>query len=408
MDDVYRHGMHDVFWCYSFERKVSKYVSISSNNQSNEISYTQYYRRRLFTTIFEHIERDKDGRMPFQRMLGEIHACLVLLEGYVFENAQSSLCFTWHEHGILEVSSIAKARSIWKSHAAYCHGYACERLLENKGIAITKKKKQYRVPKKEEIQYVEHFWGIERNHGHFGRVTIYRRVFFRGELYSISDDVVVKVDESSTLGISVGHWKARITSFFSMQHNREHMIFFSAEYYKQHVITENGEETLLIDHVTGMSVLQRTCLPFNWNCVRPIGSLLHKFMTFSRGSSLIAYETKDLEPRGRLLSPGLPSCVPPWLEENDVVLVQCNSNTNNVFKHAVLREVDAENKTVRLAWLRCDQRQRGQWKVELEEEMWRDWSVCVTIVCNWSVIGIQRVEVDGNMKQVPTLWKSSL
>ncbi|MCO5555122.1 hypothetical protein L7F22_008663 [Adiantum nelumboides] len=41
LDDVIRHGSHDVTWCFSHERNVSGYLSINTNNRSNELSYSR-------------------------------------------------------------------------------------------------------------------------------------------------------------------------------------------------------------------------------------------------------------------------------------------------------------------------------------------------------------------------------
>lgn len=33
LDDVCRHGMHDIYWCYGFERMVSSYVGVNTNKK---------------------------------------------------------------------------------------------------------------------------------------------------------------------------------------------------------------------------------------------------------------------------------------------------------------------------------------------------------------------------------------
>jgi hypothetical protein len=45
VDDVERHGCHDIFWCYPFEREISRVVNISSNQKTSEVTYTDYYAR---------------------------------------------------------------------------------------------------------------------------------------------------------------------------------------------------------------------------------------------------------------------------------------------------------------------------------------------------------------------------
>ena len=49
LDDVLRHGCHNVYWCYAFERQVSTYMGITTNQKLNEISYINFFVRRSFT-----------------------------------------------------------------------------------------------------------------------------------------------------------------------------------------------------------------------------------------------------------------------------------------------------------------------------------------------------------------------
>jgi hypothetical protein len=34
LDDIVRHGCHDVYWSYSFERQVATYMGISTNQKT--------------------------------------------------------------------------------------------------------------------------------------------------------------------------------------------------------------------------------------------------------------------------------------------------------------------------------------------------------------------------------------
>ena len=45
LDDVVRHGCHDVFWCYPFKREVSKFMNIRSNQINSEVTYNEYFSR---------------------------------------------------------------------------------------------------------------------------------------------------------------------------------------------------------------------------------------------------------------------------------------------------------------------------------------------------------------------------
>ena len=38
-----RHGCHDVFWCYPFEREVSNFVNIRSNQLNSEVTLVIFF-----------------------------------------------------------------------------------------------------------------------------------------------------------------------------------------------------------------------------------------------------------------------------------------------------------------------------------------------------------------------------
>ncbi|KAI5077943.1 hypothetical protein GOP47_0007767 [Adiantum capillus-veneris] len=86
LDDIVRHGNHDVIWCFLYERLVSTYVNINSNNKENEISFTNFHRRRLLTWILAQIHKDKDGLFPHQRLYQELHFALMAPTGYVIDS----------------------------------------------------------------------------------------------------------------------------------------------------------------------------------------------------------------------------------------------------------------------------------------------------------------------------------
>ena len=52
LDNVVRRGCHDVFWCYPFERDVSNFVNIRSNQINSEITYSKYFSRHWCTKIY--------------------------------------------------------------------------------------------------------------------------------------------------------------------------------------------------------------------------------------------------------------------------------------------------------------------------------------------------------------------
>ncbi|MCO5582835.1 hypothetical protein L7F22_036735 [Adiantum nelumboides] len=115
-----------------------------------------------------------------------------------------------------------------------------------------------------------------------------------------------------------------------------------------------------------MSVFEKTPLPFTWDCVRPISSLLHKFipMPLLRGQKLIAYEVKDLKRRDRLLEEGRCGNVPLWLQEHDIVKVWIDNEGVKQLNHAAVREINCETKMAKLAILRLVMQQTNTWKVQ--------------------------------------------
>jgi hypothetical protein len=73
VDDVKRHGCHNIFWCYLFEREISKVMNISFNKKTNEVTYINYYARQIFTKIHIGMQLDNDGLFLGGRALKEVH-----------------------------------------------------------------------------------------------------------------------------------------------------------------------------------------------------------------------------------------------------------------------------------------------------------------------------------------------
>ncbi|MCO5581568.1 hypothetical protein L7F22_035456 [Adiantum nelumboides] len=202
---------------------------------------------------------------------------------------------------------------------------------------------------------------------------------------------------------SVGEWKARIKYFFSAQCGAKLMLFFAADYYKQSILVEEESERLNVEPITGMSVLQQTPMPFTWDCIREVNSLLHKFIPWSFENSIIAYEIKDLSVRKRLLDMGSVGCVPPWVEEMDIVQIKeyddrdCSTHT---FAYAVVREVDVERRKVGLTRLLQMQSSAQLWKAGVKDLDWQDTSLCVAVVSGWEILKPKKITKDNNV----TFW----
>ncbi len=78
VDDVERHSYHDIFWCYPFEKEISRVVNISSNQKTSEVTYTGYYVRQIFTKIHKVMQLDNDGLILGGRDLKKVHKYLQL------------------------------------------------------------------------------------------------------------------------------------------------------------------------------------------------------------------------------------------------------------------------------------------------------------------------------------------
>ncbi|MCO5567926.1 hypothetical protein L7F22_021622 [Adiantum nelumboides] len=365
LDDVMRHGLHDRYWCYIFERLVKIYSSIKTNNIQDEASFVQFYLRKFFTKVFLVVRSDSDGLLLEHRFLRTLHGSMhahgniSAIEGHLEE------CPPQHMDRLVVVSSVGAAKSLWNAMLKYGQRAPCIDSLLLKGIAISNKRCVYREPTSEESTFLRSFWNIEVSIP-IAKVKTYEKVLFRGEIYKVGADVVIKVDDVDQQLEERGHWKASITSFFSMQHHGQSMLFFAGRYYKQCIVGDTHSERLFIDAATGMSVLEKTPLPFTWDCVRPISSLLHKFipMPLLRGQKLIAYEVKDLKRRDRLLEEGRCGNVPLWLQEHDIVKVWIDNGGVKQLNHAAVREINCETKMAKLAILRPVMQQTNTWKVQ--------------------------------------------
>ncbi|MCO5560550.1 hypothetical protein L7F22_014165 [Adiantum nelumboides] len=374
LDDVLRHGNHDVIWCFLYERLVSTYVNIKSNNKESEISFTNFHRRRLLTWILAQIHKDKDDLLPHQRLYKELHLALIAPAGYVVDSLLQHECQAWHKHGILKVSSVLKAKDLWSALLSNEIDYPCGDSVFDKGIIIGPKRQKWRELSRAEQRF------LSQRECRSTHVQEHNKIWYNGEVFKGGDMVIVKSDNYIPGSFSVGEWKARIKYFFSAQCGAKLMLFFAADYYKQSILVEEESERLNVEPITGMSVLQQTPMPFTWDCIREVNSLLHKFIPWSFENSIIAYEIKDLSVRKRLLDVGSVGCVPPWVEEMDIVQIKeydDHDSSTHTFAYAVVREVDVKRRKVRLTRLLQMQSSAQLWKAGVEDLDWQDTSLCV-------------------------------
>jgi hypothetical protein len=106
VDDVERHGCHDIFWCYPFEREISRVVNIASNQTTSEVTYTNYYARQIFTKIHKAMQLDNDGLFLGGRALKEVHKYLQLpTDVHRVMDQDLTVCEQWHEGCVVVVPS---------------------------------------------------------------------------------------------------------------------------------------------------------------------------------------------------------------------------------------------------------------------------------------------------------------
>ena len=77
LDDVVRHGPHDLYSCYRFEKSLSSYKSIKTNQKLSEVTYCKYEARVAYRIARERIAKEDDNLYPPQRDVEEIHKHLL-------------------------------------------------------------------------------------------------------------------------------------------------------------------------------------------------------------------------------------------------------------------------------------------------------------------------------------------
>jgi len=106
VDDVERHDCHDIFWCYLFEREISKIVNIPFNQKTSEVTYIGYYVRQNFTKIHKTMLLDNDGPFLGRRALKDVHKYLQLPTNvHRVMDQNLTICEQWHEKCVVVVPS---------------------------------------------------------------------------------------------------------------------------------------------------------------------------------------------------------------------------------------------------------------------------------------------------------------
>lgn len=141
-----------------------------------------------------------------------------------------------------------------------------------------------------------------------------------------------------------------------------------------------------IERVTGMAIINSMQLNnLRWR-IMPANQILHKcfLLPFGDNGDRVIYEMKDSNIRSRLLEPGYPGCVQPWLERGDIVLVMFEM-TGTSCRKAIVRGVNKQQKKVKLGFLIQDTSTQ-EWVVEREDDTWWDWDICIKVLEGFSMV----------------------
>ncbi|KAL3682778.1 hypothetical protein R1sor_000800 [Riccia sorocarpa] len=348
-DDILRHGHHDLFWVYTFERLVSAYNAISTNNRSSEITYTKYFCRQMVYVAFKRELKDRDGLHRVARTYHILEAALYPRLVQYRGVASGCTCHPWYAQSVSIVSNIEKAKELAISVQLLDGGSLTSPCVKvaSRGIGIGPQKMVETSLQPEEgwEQPIRAFWTkngrLTTTNASYFRIgiQIIRSVLFEGVLYKTGDCVVVRHDEAER-----EPWLCKITTFFVHSFIGFHEIFFAAKWYE---LVCCGAKVEVKPYSDMKVVLEEPAL-FPGDNVRPVSQLLHKFFphptktVFSRRSCLVAYEMDDVDSKAKnhLLKPGLPGCCLPWLQKEDIVVAKAaNWSTGMAYSLALVRWV---------------------------------------------------------------------
>ena len=135
LDDILHFGPSELYWCYSYERLVSKFHKISTNKKEMEVSYIQYYSRENFTLVRKQLHIDGGGLSSQQRSMLSLHKQLIIPKGVFCDEIDNIYCSLWHSKCVIEVSTIEKAYEIWNLLQKMSSN-PCTRTIVLKGILI--------------------------------------------------------------------------------------------------------------------------------------------------------------------------------------------------------------------------------------------------------------------------------
>ena len=310
----------------------------------------------MFTQIWQQLNLELDKKSTYDRLRDVIHSHLVLPEAYT-SGQSSSLCHDWHSRGIMQAKSQEEALQVWDafSRLPFC---GCKNLIQNKGILMGgKHKKRFMLSNSQKLSVMEFYNRTRSSSIEFENVHsngfFFTKVLFDQEKYEVGNFVATKGSRH----------RGCIEKIFCHEQGRQIQVFVEIE------CILNEFQTL--DQVTGMPLLHKSERTNVITKVLPIKSLSHKFFWLEAPSQefQIAYDTSNRMVRSRLLLPGEPGCVPPWLEEGDVVLA---INETSQQREALVIQVDIDNKKALLSWLSSYE----------DSIQWIEWTHILSLVTN--------------------------
>lgn len=346
-----RHGCHDVFWCYPFEREVSNFVNIRSNQLNSEVTFSDFFARYWFTKMYKLVEVDGDGLFPESRALMDVHKYLQTpSEAQRITLMRSPLiCEQWHESCVIVVPSSDIALQIWKLITLLPPHCVCKELIQKKGILVGRKNGMVTaIPEPTNI-YLQRYWRLHGfNNGLLPffntRIQLFFSLMLHGQLFRKDDFVII--DPDVAVGGHAWRWKAKVTQFLVHEFHGMKQVFFSGDYYAT-VPTPSSVHVALEHELTCMTVIKEDAQRWQ-ECgdnIRVVSSLMYKFLPLPTCGqtlpSFVAYELEDVDLREHLFSDGRPGCVPPYPEKGDVMLVRAMNwrREKPTFAIAVVRNV---------------------------------------------------------------------
>ena len=195
LEDVFRFGHSDVYWCFPYEREVQKYQNIYSNNKQVEQTFIKFYSRRQFKNVEINVCAESDAVDMSGRALIELHEYLHLPQYQNEENNyDTSRCPAWHRKHFLSCTTIDAAQNIEKL-LKNAPQTICSSIAISKGILIGTKTGRRACPKVGDAR-LANFLQIHFQVRGWGTYvyTHIRKCMLRRVLYEVGDDVIVKPD----------------------------------------------------------------------------------------------------------------------------------------------------------------------------------------------------------------------